>query len=154
MSLVRLCNKFSHVFQVPKHIFCSFCRSSDGNCFVSLFGKFLHEIHRTIRFEQFPSKHFHWFRFVDDIQSVWEREQHSIKYLLVHLNLFESNLQFTIELEDSGKLPFLDGLILKNTSNLNFSIYRTPTHNDFYLHFSSNQPPIKGGIPISLVETV
>jgi hypothetical protein len=49
---------------------------------------------------------------------------------LAHLNSFDSNLQFTMELEDSGKLPFLDILIIKNTPSLEFSVYRKPTHND------------------------
>ena len=61
--------------------------------------------------------------------------------LLSHLNFFDSNLQFKIELEDSGKLPFLDILIIKNTFSVEFSIYRKPIHNDWYLHFSSNHPP-------------
>ena len=65
----------------------------------------------------------------------------TLKDFLAHLNSFDSNFQFTIELEDSGKLPFLDVLIIKNIPSLDFSIYRRPTHNDRYLHFSSNHPP-------------
>ena len=61
----------------------------------------------------FPLKHSLWFRFVDDILVVWEHGQDSLKDFLAHLNSFDSNLQFTIELEDSGKLPFLDVLIIK-----------------------------------------
>ena len=55
----------------------------------------------------FPLKHSLWFRFVDEILAAWEHGQSSLKDLLAHLNSFDSNLQFTIELEDSGKLPFI-----------------------------------------------
>ena len=103
----------------------------------------------------FYLKHSLWFRFVDDILSVWEHGQDSLGDFFVHLNSFDSNLQFTMELEDSGKLPFLDVLIIKNTPSLEFSIYRKPTHNDWYLHFSLNHPPsVKRGVIISLVDRV
>ena len=103
----------------------------------------------------FPLKHSLWFCFVDDNLAVWEHGQDSLKDFLAHLNSFDSNLQFTIELEDSGKLPFLDVLIIKNIPSLDFSIYRKPTHYDRYLHFSSNHPPcVKRGVVISLVDRV
>ena len=103
----------------------------------------------------FPLKHSLWFRFVDDILTDWEHGQDSLKDFLAYLNSFVSNLQFTIELEDSGKLPFLDVLSIKNAPSLEFSIYRKPTHNDRYLHFSSNHPPcVKRGLVISLVGRV
>ena len=60
-----------------------------------------------------------------------------------------------MELEDSGKLPFLDVLIIKNNPSLEFSIYRKPTHNDRYLYFPSHHPPsVKRGVIISLVDRV
>ena len=89
----------------------------------------------------FPLKYSLWFRFVDDILAVWEHGENSLKVFLAHLNSFDSNLQFTIEVADSGKFPFLDVLIIKNSPSLEFSMYRKPTHSDRYLHFSSNHPP-------------
>jgi hypothetical protein len=68
----------------------------------------------------FHLKHSLWFRFVDDILSVWEHGQDSLEDFLVHLNSFDSNLQFTMEVEDSGKLPFLNVLIIKILLALNF----------------------------------
>jgi hypothetical protein len=70
----------------------------------------------------FHLKHSIWFRFVDDILSVWEHGQDSLRDFLAHLNFSDSNLQFTMELEDSGKLPFLDALIIKTAPSLEFSI--------------------------------
>jgi hypothetical protein len=49
----------------------------------------------------------------------------------------------------------LDILIIKNTPSLEFSVYRKPTHNDWYLHFLSSHPPsVKRGVIISLVDRV
>ena len=102
-----------------------------------------------------PFKHSLWFRFVDDILAVWEHGQDCLKDFLAHLNSFDSNLQFTIELDVTGKLPFFDVLIIKNIPSLEFSIYRKPTHNYRYLHFLSNHPPcVKRGVVISLVDRV
>ena len=101
----------------------------------------------------FPLKHSLWFRFFDDILAVSEHGQDSIKDFLEYFNSFDSNLQFTIELEDSGKIPFLDVLIIRNSPSLEFSIHRKSTHNDRNLHISSNHPPcVKFGIVISLVD--
>ena len=70
-----------------------------------------------------------------------------------HLSCFYLNLQFAMGLEYSGNLGCLDVLIIKNTPSFEFSIYGKPTHNDLYLHFSSNHPPsVKRGVVISLVD--
>ena len=45
-----------------------------------------------------------WKRFVDDVFSVVS--QNEIVVLLQHLNSIETSIQFTIECETDGKLPF------------------------------------------------
>jgi hypothetical protein len=60
-----------------------------------------------------------------------------------------------MELKDSGKLLFLDVLIIKTAPSLEFSIYKKPTHKDQYLNFSSYHPPsVKRGVIISLADRV
>jgi hypothetical protein len=44
--------------------------------------------------------------------------------------------KFTVEVEDSDTLPFLDGLVMKRGPE----VYQKPTHTDCYLHFKSNHP--------------
>ena len=65
-----------------------------------------------------------WFRFVDDSHACLKRnlvnEFHS------HLNSIDPHLQFTIELEENKRLPFLD--------------YRKHTYTDKYLHYDSHHP--------------
>ena len=51
MTLVRFCNRFLFIFYVWRKTFPSGQVPTHGHCFVSFFGKFLHEFHRTICFE-------------------------------------------------------------------------------------------------------
>ena len=49
--------------------------------------------------------------------------------------------KFTYEVEQGGKLPFLDILLERTDSGgLKLCIYRKPTHTDQYLNFSSHHP--------------
>lgn len=60
--------------------------------------------------------------------------------LLQHLNSVHPNVQFTMEKEQSGKLPFLDVLMnRKNNGNLGHTVYRKMTDTD--LHRESNHHP-------------
>ena len=47
-----------------------------------------------------------WYRFVDDVFSVVKK--HNIQGLLQHLNKQNGQIQFTVEMENSSSLPFMD----------------------------------------------
>ena len=47
-----------------------------------------------------------WYRFVDDVISVVKK--HNVQGLLQHLNKQHGRIQFTMEMENSGSLPFMD----------------------------------------------
>jgi len=85
-----------------------------------------------------PSIQF-WNRYVDDVFSVCREKD--LPPILDKLNSFDPTIQFTQEIEQEKKLPFLDVLIeIKKDFSLGFSIYRKPTHTDKYLSFLSNHP--------------
>ena len=46
-----------------------------------------------------------WYRFVDDVISVVKK--HNVQGLLQHLNKQHGRIQFTMEMENSGSLPFM-----------------------------------------------
>jgi len=51
------------------------------------------------------------------------------------------SIKFMYEVEQDGKLPFLDILLERtDSSGLKLCIYRKPTHTDQYLNFSSHHP--------------
>ena len=53
-----------------------------------------------------------------------------------------------MELEKEGTFPFLDTLLAQGTERkVNISVYRKPTHTDWYLQYSSHHPMhIKRGV--------
>jgi hypothetical protein len=64
-------------------------------------------------------------------------------------------LKFTVELEENGKLPFLDVILLKNRNSLDFKIYRKLTNNNRFLCYSSDHArQVKTGLIISLTDWI
>ena len=78
-----------------------------------------------------------WFRYVDDTFIVWRHGEDELVKFLDHLNSQHPSIQFTMEFEENGHIPFLDVKVQRSDTSLSFSIYRKPTHTDQYLHFTS-----------------
>ena len=56
------------------------------------------------------------------------------------LNGVEYRVQFTLEVEKEGFLPFLDVGLLKADGKLVTRIYRKPTHTQQHINWNSNHP--------------
>uniref|UniRef100_A0A5S6QNI1 Reverse transcriptase domain-containing protein n=1 Tax=Trichuris muris TaxID=70415 RepID=A0A5S6QNI1_TRIMR len=91
-------------------------------------------------------------RYVDDIFAIVKKGHKD--ELLNHLNsLFPHDIQFTIEKESGGRLPFLDVLIIKDGHKLKTTVYRKPTNSGKYLNFYSNHSKnVKVGIVTGMVD--
>ncbi|XP_062714059.1 uncharacterized protein LOC134290861 [Aedes albopictus] len=78
-----------------------------------------------------------WWRYVDDVFApVKERY---LEQTLAMLNSQHNTINFTVEREVEGSLPFLDLLITrKEDDTLKFGIYRKPTSTDRYITSDSN----------------
>ena len=79
-----------------------------------------------------------WFRYVDDIFTVWDDKWGSFDEFLIKLNSLAHSIKFKVEWEVEGKLPFLDILVIRKPDHLSFSVFRKPTHTGSYLHFFSH----------------
>ena len=79
-----------------------------------------------------------WLRLVDDtITAVLENK---IDEFHEHLNEQNTNIQFTKEIEENGKIPFLDCLVTRVNNTLRTTVYRKPTHTDRLLDQTSYNP--------------
>ena len=77
----------------------------------------------------------HWLRYVDDTFTAVHK--YKIEDFHDHLNEQNADIQFTKEIEENGKLPFLDCLVSRNNNELHTTVYRKPTHTDRLLNESS-----------------
>jgi len=57
-----------------------------------------------------------------------------------HLNEQNADIQVTKEIEENGKLPFLDCLVSRDNNELRTTVYRKPTHTDRLFDESSYNP--------------
>ncbi|CAK9810876.1 hypothetical protein ANTPLA_LOCUS6713 [Anthophora plagiata] len=94
-----------------------------------------------------------WLRYVDDTFIVWTHGHNTLPTFLNFLNSLHPKIQFTMETETNGQLPFLDVLITKKQDgSLGHQVYRKPTHTDRYLHAQSHHHPAqKNSVIVSLV---
>ena len=76
-----------------------------------------------------------WLRYVDDTFTAIHKDE--IDAFHDHLNEQNTDIQFTKEIEENGKLPFLDCLVSRDNNELRTTVYRKPTHTDRLLDESS-----------------
>ena len=78
------------------------------------------------------------FRYVDDTFTAVHKD--GIDDFPEHLNKQNADIQFTKEIEENGKIPFLDCLVTRDNNKLKTTIYRKPTHTNQLLDKSSYNP--------------
>ena len=79
-----------------------------------------------------------WKRCVDDTFCILMKG--SANELLCHLNGVRPTIKFTVEQEEDRTLLLLDLLFRREDGSLDVSVYRKPTHTDWYLHLESHHP--------------
>ena len=72
--------------------------------------------------------------YVDDTLTALPKDK--VQHFHEHLNSIESTIQFTVEMEPEGTLPFLDTRIMHQSDGfLSTMVFRKSTHTDKYLDF-------------------
>jgi len=79
-----------------------------------------------------------WLRYVDDTFTAVRKDE--IDDFHEHLCEQNTDIQFTKEIEENGKLPFLDCLVSRDNNELRTTVYRKPTHTNRLLDESSYNP--------------
>ena len=79
-----------------------------------------------------------WLRYVDDTFTAVQHDE--VNAFHHYLNGQNTDIQFTREVEENGKLPFLDYLVRRDDNSLRTTVYRKPTHTDRLLDESFCNP--------------
>jgi hypothetical protein len=80
-----------------------------------------------------------WRRYVDDTFAIVRTRKKT--FIMNRLNSYHPSIQFTIEEEKDGKLPFLDIMFYdKPDHSLGHHIHRKDTHTNHYLNYKSYHP--------------
>ncbi len=86
-----------------------------------------------------------WKRWVDDIFArITKRDFERLSNIVDFLNSLHESIQFTVETESSGALPFLEVKVSatsRRNGNYETSVYRKPTHTNQYVQWDSAHPP-------------
>lgn len=77
-----------------------------------------------------------WWRYVDDVFSIIKKDY--LPKILEAINSIHKDIKFTHEEEKDNKLPFLDLLIIRESSHFEFEIYRKPTNTMRVIPSTSN----------------
>ncbi|KAI4476345.1 hypothetical protein M0804_013660 [Polistes exclamans] len=77
--------------------------------------------------------------YVDDIITAIPKD--GIEVVLKTFNMINERIQFTIEIEDNGSLPFLDVTVIRNKDRtISTNWYRKPTSSGRCINYYSNHP--------------
>ncbi|XP_071796343.1 uncharacterized protein [Asterias amurensis] len=79
-----------------------------------------------------PNRPLVWWRFIDDIFSIWCGDQDSLDEFTNHINSFHPTIKFTTE-QSLTSVNFLDVTITKSPNGLVTDVYSKPTDTHQYL---------------------
>ena len=75
-------------------------------------------------------------RYVDDTYLIFKSHT-DVEPFFNYLNRQHRKINFTLEQESEGRIPFLDMMVYKNSGKLNFSVFRKPTFTGLGINFLS-----------------
>ncbi|XP_067623524.1 uncharacterized protein [Eurosta solidaginis] len=77
-------------------------------------------------------------KYVDDLFAIVNENE--VQDTLSALNSFDKHIKFTIELEENGKLAYLDSIIIRRQNQLKLKWYQKPTASGRIISFNSKHP--------------
>ncbi|XP_043227718.1 uncharacterized protein LOC122384400 [Amphibalanus amphitrite] len=147
LTLVRLCVNFNSFIFDDKE-FRQVSGLAMGSPLSAVLACLYMETMEEDHYKSILGEHNLWVRYVDDVLSCVPIDT-NLTDLLRELNLVDPAIQFTVEEEENGRLPFLDTLLLRTGDSLKFTVYRKPTNrNDLIHYFSGHSQKVKSGVVI------
>ena len=157
-SKISICTNFTNVCKIPMKKFIKLLEFTLTNCIFCFNKKFYKQsqsaamgspvspVIANIYMKYFESQAIPlsptlvnwWFRYVDDVHSATRKDQ--VNKLQEYLNCIDPQIKFTMELQGTDGLPFLDTLTKPTPNSIESTVYRKLTHTDRYLDFNSNHP--------------
>ena len=137
-ELLEMCTKEMH-FTFDGKV----CQQTDGACMGSPLGPVLANVFMVYLEETIVPKLQNsmpaWRRYVDDTFTLVKKGK--LNEIITTLNNFHPNISFTHEIEQEGKIAFLDVLIKKEENgSVQTGVYRKATNNSIYIHWNSYAP--------------
>ena len=96
------------------------------------------KIESVIRAHEKWGKIWDWVRLIDDTLSAWESKE-IFEEFFKYLNTIHPHIAWTCELEEEGKLPIFDILVIRTENGFETTVYRKSTHSNRYIHYTSAQ---------------
>lgn len=124
----------------------SICAPNYANLFVGFFERnFVMNMEKNTHLPRVSK----WFRFIDDIFTLYHGTEEELLEFINLLNSFNENLEFTVDYSKE-RVHFLDMWVEKNNGSLSTTLYRKETDKNTLLLASSFHPtPLKRGLPKS-----
>ena len=150
IKLVELCVS-NNVFSFGESFYKQKFGCSMGSPLSPVLANLYMEYFETTIINAIKPKDMLWMRYVDDIITFWDERWGNFNEFLSKLNALVPSIKFKVEWETNNKIPFLDVLIIRDTTEYKFSVYRKPTFSLSYIHyFSYHDIPIKIGVASNL----
>ena len=74
-----------------------------------------------------------WLRYMDDVYAIWPHDRTEFPSFLNSLNALSPSINFKVEWETDGVLPFLDARVHRTEGRYTFSVYRKPMHSGVFM---------------------
>ena len=141
IELVRLCAEDPY-FECDLGFFKQQGGTHMGGALSRLFADLIIEnrFERKIRENPDWGEKWDWIRLVDDTLSAWDSEE-EFKEFFKYLNTIHPGIAWTCEIEQEGKLPIFDILIIRKETGFDTTVYRKPSASNRYIHYTSAQAP-------------
>ena len=98
-----------------------------GNALSPVISNLYMEFYETILLPKVLPPNVIWYRYVDDVICLWPQTINPDNFL-IKLNLLNPDIQFTMEREQNGSIPFLDLKLFRQDKDIRFTVYRKPTN--------------------------